>query len=116
MKKKYAIFAFRGELMCFAHALLNADDLSSQGYTVKVIIEGAAVKLIPDLSESSKPFSEIYQKLLKNGNIECACKACSAKMGVLDKITQLEIPLYDEMHGHPAFRTWIEKGYEIISM
>jgi len=31
MDKKVAIFAFHGEMMCFAHALLNALDMKEKG-------------------------------------------------------------------------------------
>jgi len=35
--------------MCFIHVLLNALDMQAKGYAPKIIIEGAAVKLIPEL-------------------------------------------------------------------
>ena len=44
MDKKVAIFAFNGETMCFAHALLNALDMKEKGYDIKLVIEGSATK------------------------------------------------------------------------
>ncbi len=48
--KKMAFFAFNGESMCFVHVLLNALDMKARGYDVRVVIEGAATKLIPELA------------------------------------------------------------------
>ena len=61
--KKLALFAFNGEMMCFAHALLNAVDLKENGYDVKLIIEGMATKNIKELNEEGKPFSNLYKKV-----------------------------------------------------
>lgn len=44
MNKKLAIFAFNGETMCLAHALLNVLDMKEKGYDIKLIIEGCATK------------------------------------------------------------------------
>jgi len=44
MDKETAIFAFNGETMYFAHALLNVLDMKGKGYDVKLIIEGSATR------------------------------------------------------------------------
>ena len=62
MVKKIAIFAFNGELMCFAHALLNAQDMHEKGYDVKVVIEGSATKLVPELAKKGNPMFSLYEK------------------------------------------------------
>ena len=53
--KKFALFVFNGDPMCFIHVLLNALDMSDKGYEVKIIIEGAATQLISEL-EKKTPF------------------------------------------------------------
>ncbi len=53
---KYALFAFNGEAMCFMHVLLNGLNLQAQGQEVKIIIEGAACRLVPELEEAGHPF------------------------------------------------------------
>ncbi len=47
--KKVALFVFNGDPMCFIHVLLNALDMQERGYEGKIVIEGAATKLIPEL-------------------------------------------------------------------
>ena len=43
--RKIAIFAFKGDPMCFVHVLLNAKDMHEKGFNVKIVIEGEAVTL-----------------------------------------------------------------------
>ncbi|MFX1466139.1 MAG: cytoplasmic protein, partial [Promethearchaeota archaeon] len=71
MTKKVAIYAFRGEPMCFAHALLNTLDMNGKGYDIKLIIEGTATKQIKELSDPNKPFANLYEKVKKLGLIDC---------------------------------------------
>lgn len=111
--KKFAIFAFKGEPMCFVHVLLNAIDMKNKGIEAKIVIEGEAVKLIKELEESSNP---LYLKAKAEGLIDCICKACSAKLGVLEFNESTGIPLMGDMNGHPSMMAYIEKGYEIITL
>src|SRR5690554_1465146 len=78
---KTVFFAFRGEEMCFVHILLNALDMHEKGRGVKIVFEGEAV-LLPKVLEESK--NKMYLKAKELGLIDCICKACSAKMGVLE--------------------------------
>ena len=34
--RKFVLFAFNGELMCFIHVLLNALDMQEKGFDVKI--------------------------------------------------------------------------------
>ncbi len=44
IRGKVAIFAFNGDLICFAHVMLNALEMREKDYDVKMIIEGSAKK------------------------------------------------------------------------
>ena len=46
--KKFVLFVFNGDPMCFIHVLLNALDMKAKEHEAKIIIEGASVKLIPN--------------------------------------------------------------------
>ncbi len=113
--KKVALFAFNGELMCFIHVLLNALDMKEKGYEVKVVIEGSATKLIPELARESNPMFRLYGKAKDLGLIDGACKACSNKMGVLDAIKAEGLNLLDEMTGHPSIARYREDGFDVIT-
>ena len=58
--KKVVLFAFNGEFMCFIHVLLNALEMKKKGYDVRIVIEGAATKLIPELATEGNPMYELY--------------------------------------------------------
>ena len=49
--KKFALFVFNGDPMCFIHVLLNALDMNGKGYEIKSVIEGAATNLISELDK-----------------------------------------------------------------
>lgn len=113
--KKFALFAFNGEAMCFVHVLLNALDMNQKGYEVKVIIEGSATKLVEELADESKPFANLYQKVKDQGLIDCVCKACASKMNSLHSAMGQQLPLCDELSGHPSMAKYMEQGFEIIT-
>jgi hypothetical protein len=111
--KKFVYFAFNGELMCFMHVMLNALDMTEKGMQAKIIMEGESVKLMEELENSGNP---IYKKAKENNLFEGICKACSAKLGVLEYNQTVGIPLLGEMSGHPPISKYIEQGYSIITI
>ncbi len=115
MSKKAALFAFNGDLMCFVHVLLNALEYSSKGWDVKVIVEGSAVKLIPELAQDGAPMHSLFQKIKDKGLLDGACKACSTKMNVDSAIEKAGVPLIGDMSGHPSMAAYQEDGYSIVT-
>ena len=113
--KKVALFAFNGDLMCFIHVLLNALDMNTKGYEVKVVIEGSATKLIPELADQGNPMFRLYEKAKGLDLIDGACKACSNKMGTLKAAKEQGLRLLNEMDGHPGIARYQEEGFEIIT-
>lgn len=113
--KKVAIFAFRGDPMCFIHVLLNANDMKEKDYDVKLIVEGDATKLIPQMASSESPLNKQYLKAKELGVFKGACKACSAKLGVLEEVKKEGFALLDDMMGHPGMAGYINDGYDVIT-
>ncbi len=113
--KKTVLVAFNGDPVCFVHVLLNALDMTSRGYDVKLVIEGAATALVPDLASGASPLASLFKKVREAGLISAVCKACSAKMNVLDKVAAERLPLGDDMSGHPSLAKYIDEGYLVIT-
>lgn len=113
--KKIVLFAFNGEPMCFMHVLLNAIDMNERGYEVKIVIEGSATKLVPELAKEGNPMYRLYEKAKGLDLIDGACKACSNKMGTLEAVKAQGLRLLDEMSGHPSMARYREEGYEVIT-
>lgn len=113
--KKFALFAYNGETMCFVHVLLTAIEMNDRNYDVKIIMEGSATRLIKELADPNVTFANLYQKVKESNLIDCVCKACSNKMGSLNAAMEQELPICDELQGHPSMSRYIEDGYEIIT-
>lgn len=113
--RKVALFVFNGDPMCFVHVLLNALDMSDKGSEVRIVVEGAATKLIPEMLKPDHPLANLYKKALEKGLFAGACKACSVKLGVHQAIEQTKLPLIGDMNGHPGMAQYLEAGFEIIS-
>ncbi len=113
--KKVALFAFEGELLCFVHVLLNGLDMAERGMEAQIVLEGASVKLVSALEKEGNPFNALWVKALRAGLLAGACKACSAKLGVLEVVEKAGLPLLEGMNGHPSMAAWMEDGYEILT-
>ena len=112
---KYALFAFNGEDVCFVHVLLNGLNLKARGQEVKIVIEGAACGLIPELGEAGHPFHQLYATAKEEGLIDGVCKACAQKMGGLDAAQAQGLTILDDMSGHAGMAPYILGGYQIIT-
>ncbi|MHA1674756.1 MAG: DsrE family protein [Promethearchaeota archaeon] len=113
---RYCIFAFRGDLMCFSHVLLNALHMRSMDYDVKIVIEGEATKLIKTFHDDPKtPFYGLYKKVKESDMISAVCQACATKMGSFEAAEAERLPIVGDMNGHPSMTTYIEEGYKIIT-
>lgn len=113
---KTAIFAFKGNSICFVHVLLNAIDLHDRGRAVKIILEGEATKLIIDLRKPEHPLHALYEKVKKLELIDAVCRACAIKMGALEAAEAEGLKIADEMARHVGMAPYIEKGYTIVTL
>ena len=116
MTQRIAIFAFNGERMCFVHSLLNALNMRQSGMDVALIIEGNATRTICDMADPDAENHKLYQEVTEQGLVDCVCQACAHKMGVLEEVQRLGLPLCSEMNGHPAMGRYIAEGYQVISL
>lgn len=113
--QKYAFFAFRGEIMCFVHVLLNALDINEKGMEVKVVIEGEATKLLPQFYTKGNILYNLYQKAFEKGLIEGICKACSQKFGTYEIALEKGLKVLDDMSNHAGMARFLKEGYQIIT-
>jgi len=113
--RKVALFAFTGEGSCFVHVLLNALDLKERGFEVKVVIEGAAARLVKELPDADPPLGTLYRRIIDEGLLDCVCQACAHQMTSLESAREQGLPLCSEMSGHPAMGRYLEDGYTIIT-
>jgi hypothetical protein len=113
--KKIALFVFNGDPMCFIHVLLNVLDMHERGYEGKIVVEGEATKLIPELAKENNPMHKLWEKVKAAGLVDGVCKACSNKMGTLDLAKDQGLTILDDMTGHPSMALYRNDGFEIVS-
>lgn len=111
--KKVLFYGMTGEKTCFMHVLLNALDLHTSGYEVRVVLEGASVKLPAVLEEEKNP---VYLKVREAGLLAGVCLACSKTLGVYEKNLALGLPMLSDMSGHAGIKPYLEAAYEVISI
>mgnify|MGYP000949105030 FL=1 len=110
---KVLYYGMTGEKMCFQHILLNALDLAADGKEVKIIFEGASVKLVSVFEEENNP---LYKKAKNLGLIAGVCLACSKVMGVYEQNKNTGLSMLEDMNGHAGMKSYINDGYIIVSM
>lgn len=112
---KICLVAFNGEPMCFVHVLLNAFDFKQKGYSVAVVVEGSACKLVKELAVEANPFHAMWEQAKKEGLIVAVCKACCVKLGSIEAAESQGLPLEADMKGHVALEKYIKDGYTMIT-
>ncbi|MFO8084151.1 MAG: cytoplasmic protein [Desulfobacterales bacterium] len=113
--KKVVLFVFNGDPVCFIHVLLNALDMKAKGYDCRIVVEGSATKIIPELELEQNPLHVLWNKVKNSQIVEGVCRACSHKMGVLKDIESQGLKLLDDMAGHPGMAAYRDRGFEIIT-
>ena len=110
--EKYLFYVMRGQKMCFVHVLLNALDLAEAGNEVKIIFEGESVTL-PIILEEEK--FGLYLKAKEKNLFAGVCYACSVQLDVLEFNQGLDYPLIKDMNGHAGIKTYVDKGYHVVT-
>ncbi len=113
--KKVAIFAFRGDVTCFIHVMLNAIDMREKGYEAVVVLEGEATTLVAKLADEASPMHKLFEKTKSLGLYAGACKACATNLGALEAVKKEGLALLDDMHGHPGMARYMDEGYRIVT-
>ena len=113
---KTAIFAFKGNPICFVHVLLNAIDLNDRGGMVKIVLEGEAIKLIAELRKSEHALHALYEKVKGLELIDAVCRACAIKMDALEVAEEEGFRIADDMAGHAGMAPYIEDGFAIVTL
>jgi hypothetical protein len=113
--KKIALFVFNGDPVCFIHVLLNGLDMKAKGMDGRIVVEGAATALLPELAQPENPLHKLWENAKSQGVVDGVCKGCAHKMGTAAEAVNQGLALLDDMSGHPAMSQYIEAGFEVIS-
>jgi hypothetical protein len=111
--KKILFYGMTGEKSCFQHVLLNAVQLAEGGAEVKLVFEGASVKLVPAFVGGGNP---VYNKAREMGLLAGVCLACAKTLGVYEDCLKSDLPMLSDMSGHAGMKSFVDQGYTVISM
>ncbi len=111
--KKILFYGMTGEKMCFLHIILNALDLYAGGAEVKIIFEGASVRLVSVFEQEKNP---LYLKAKEKGLFAGVCMVCSKTLNVYEANLTSGLSMLSDMSGHAGMRSYIENGYRVVSI
>ncbi len=110
---KVLLYGINGEKSCFLHVLLNAAQLHEAGLEVKVIFEGASVRLVKVFEEENNP---VYRAVKDAGLIAGICLACAKTLGVYEDAAKSGLPFLSDMNGHAGMKQYVLHGYQVVSI
>lgn len=93
------------------HALMNAQQLQDNGYEIKLIFEGKAVKWPAALAEQN---NQLYQQAKEKGILAGICQGCARMLQVYEASVKTGLPMLSDMSGHAGMKPFIDDGYEVI--
>ena len=105
--------------MCAVHVFINALNMHHLGYSVKIVIEGEATGLIKTYHDEKEkaPFYDLYTDVKDKGLINAVCRACTMKInGSVKEVEAEGLPLIGLLNGHPSMSSYIDTGYQIITL
>ena len=111
---KYLFLATDDNKMHLYHLLLNANNFHEKGHEVMVVLECASPKLLIGIADGSIKLP-VFDKAMKNGIIDHACKACTSAFDATEAVKKLSVPLKGALNGHSDLLPFAEQGYSIIS-
>lgn len=109
--RKILFYVMQEEKVCFLHALMNAQQLQDNGYEIKLIFEGKAVKWPAALAEQN---NQLYQQAKEKGILAGICQGCARMLQVYEASVKTGLPMLSEMSGHAGMKPFIDDGYEVI--
>jgi hypothetical protein len=80
---------------------------------VQLVFDGAGTKWIPELEKPDHKLHGLYGAV--KDRIGGACDFCAGAFGVKDKVVACGVTLAGDYEGHPSFKTFVSRGYQIIT-
>lgn len=114
--EKIVFFIFTDNQLAVNHALLNAMEMLENEIQCKIVLEGEAVRLIPQMATPGTRLHELYQEARKLGLFDSVCHKCATRMGTTPAAEAEGLPMDGELRGHPSMTRYLLEGYQIITI
>ncbi|MEX2673759.1 MAG: DsrE family protein [Phycisphaeraceae bacterium] len=96
-----------------ANALTAVQEFKNAGDDVKLILDGAGVQWIAELSKPDHKYHGLYQQT--RDRIDGVCEYCAKAFKATDAVEAEGLNYATENQGHPSFRQLMQDGYQIIT-
>ena len=111
---KYLFLATDENKMQLYHLLLNAINFHEKGHEITTILECASPKLLIGIADGTVKLP-VFDKAMKLGIIDHACKACTAAFSATEAAQKLGVVLKGELNGHSDLLKFADAGFSILS-
>lgn len=102
-----------GDLGRAVNAMEVASEFKEAGDDVAIIFDGAGTKWVPTLDDSSHRRHKLWLKV--KDKVDGACAFCAAAFGAKQGVEAAGIKLLADHDNHPSLRSYVERGYQIIT-
>ncbi len=102
-----------GDLGRMANALMAVQEFKDNGDEVQLILDGAGVKWVGELSKADHDYHDVWKRV--EDKLAGVCQYCAGAFGVRPDVESAGAPLTDAYQGHPSFRDLVQQGYQIIT-
>jgi hypothetical protein len=111
---KYLFLATDENKMQLYHLLLNAVNFHEKGHEVTTVLECASPKLLIGIADGTMNLP-VFDKAMKLGIIDHACKACSTTFSATAAAQKLGVALKGELNGHSDLLKFAAAGFSILT-
>lgn len=98
------------------HALLNALEMVENEIQCRIVLEGRAVSLIPQMATPGSQLHDRYQEARELGLFDSVCHKCANRVGTTPAAESEGLPMDGELKGHPSMTRYLLEGYQVITI
>jgi len=121
MSRKLLFVIFSDDACRQNHALMWGLSLKKNGYSVRILIEGAATRLFERLDDPTQRTTLLFNQAKEKGLIVGACLAASSgcanqnkDIKISDLVTRHGVQLDGELDNHAGIENHLRDGFELV--
>lgn len=96
-----------------SNALQSAKELKEGGDEVSIIFDGAGTRWVGPLADKDNQMNPLFEAV--RDKVAGACSFCSGAFGVKNEVEKAGIPFLQDYDGHPSLKSYLDKGYQVIT-
>lgn len=121
MKRRILFVLFAGDECRQAHAFWYALDLHRKGHDTRLILEGPATQLLPEIDRPDSALGALLRETKAAGLLAGSCHRASIGCGgtgstspAVQAAQAHGVPLLSDLDGHAGLEPFVNDGYEIV--